>query len=380
MSGIIIIFHTKSNTGYAMAPLEKTFFEMAKTILKDTNDIHFGFKNFDNGKPTSLPENFTNLIAIDNENENTFESAAKYIKEHKITYAFCFDLQVSSHIGNILRKNGVKKIISYWGATISGENFGLKLLFKKIEVFLKRSKPDHFIFESEAMRHFAINGRGIPKSITSVMPTGIDIDKYHPQNKDANLLSELFSIPKNSYVIFYSGHMERRKGVHVIVDAAIELIDNQGIDNIYFLIAGNKPGEESTFLNQLENKKAKLHTIFAGYRTDLEKIMPCCHIGVIASTGWDSFPMSALEMAACGLPLVVSNLQGLNETLEQGKTGITFQAGNHIALAKEISNLLKDESRLQSYSHNGRQRIINGYSTKHQLTNLTSLCVKIFNL
>ena len=54
---------------------------------------------------------------------------------------------------------------------------------------------------------------------------------------------------------------------------------------------------------------------------DLSRIFPCCYAGVIASTGWDSFTVSSLEMASSGLPLVVSNLQGLSESIEADVTG-----------------------------------------------------------
>jgi len=379
MSDIIIIFHTESNTGYAMSPLEKTFFQMAAAVTEDVNRIHFGFKSFKNGIPKSLPENFANLITIDREDPTTLDAAGRYIQEKNIIYAFCFDLQVSSNIGTMLRKNGVRKIISYWGAAMSGENSGLKLAAKRLEVFFRRGKPDHFIFESEAMRHFAINGRGLAKRSTSVIPTGVDINKYHPDNVQKSLLAELFLIPENANVVFYSGHMEQRKGVHVIINAAIELVDRLKQKNIYFLIAGNKPGEETIFLDQLNGHQAKSNVIFAGYRTDLNKIMPCCDIGVIASTGWDSFPMSSIEMAACGLPLVVSDLQGLSETVEDGKTGITFPPGQHLALANAVLDLFGDQKKLKKFSIAARRRIEAGYSTKHQLTNLILCCQKILN-
>ena len=361
-----------------MSTLEKTFFDMALAITKDASEIHFGFKDFEKGTPKNLPGNFTNLIVIDKESPTTLETASKYIREKNITNAFCFDLQVSSNLGNMLRKSGIEKIVSYWGAAISGENKGWKLLAKRFEVFLRRAKPDHFIFESEAMRHFAINGRGIPKHLTSVIPTGVDTNKYHPKNNDEYLLKNLFQIPETARVIFYSGHMERRKGVHVIIDAAIELVDKLGRENIYFLIAGNKPGEETTFLAQLKDHKAKANVIFAGYRADLDKIMPCCDVGIIASTGWDSFPMSSIEMAACGLPLIVSDLQGLGETIEDGKTGLKFPPGKHAHLVHLLLDLLEDEIKLKKFSLAARQRVEAKYSTHHQLESLTACCSKIF--
>lgn len=380
MSGIIIIFHTVSNTGYAMTPLERTFFEMALQIMPSADHIHFGFRNYAAGAPQSLPAGFANLVEVDPERTLTLEAACQYIKNNNIKYAFCFDLQVKSKIGNMLRAGGIKKIIAYWGATISGENRGLKLLAKRIEVALCRNKPDHFIFESEAMRHFAVYGRGIASAKTSVIPTGVDIQKYRPELRSPDRLQKLFNLPANSVVVFYSGHMERRKGVHVIIEAAKALGETLIQENIYFLIAGNKPGEENLFLEQLAGDVAAKHVMFVGYRNDLNLLMPCCTLGVIASTGWDSFPMSSLEMAASGLPLLVSDLQGLKETLDEGITGYKFPPGDHIALAACIAQLARSPEQVKTMGQSARRRIEEGYSTYHQLEKLISIARNIYQI
>lgn len=379
MPSIIVILHTKSNTGYAIAPLEKTFYQMALAMaVGNESDVHFGYKNFVDGPPESLPEGFSNLIAIDERDLATHAQAGEYIRKNQIANAFCFDAQVNSAIVQLLRKSGVQKIISYWGAPMSSENSGIKLMAKRLEVFLNRRKPDHFIFESEAMQHFAVNGRGIPRHLTSVIPTGIDTEKYHPRHARPAHLTQLFGIPQSAKVVFYSGHMERRKGVHVIIDAAMSLADEFGRQDVYFIIAGNKAGEEKVFLKQLNGHDAGKRVIFAGYRTDLNEIMPCCDVGTIASTGWDSFPMSSIEMAACGLPLVVSALHGLNETIEEGVTGLKFPPGDHRIMASQILYLLNNPEVQTAFSTAARTRAISKYSNVLQQQRLNECCARIF--
>lgn len=379
MPNILVVLHTKSNTGYAIAPLEKTFYHMALAVTHgNAQNIHFGYKHFADGHPTSLPADFTNLIAVDDKDAATFARAGAYVAQHRITNAFCFDVQVNSALVRALRKYGVRKIISYWGAPMSSENRGLKLLAKRLEVQLNRTKPDHFIFESEAMRHLAVQGRGIPHSMTSVIPTGIDTDKFHPRHARSERLTQLFGIPQSAKVVFYSGHMEHRKGVHVIINAAMTLADEFNRTNIYFIIAGNNPGEEKVFLEQLGNHDAGRRIVFAGYRTDLDQIMPCCDLGTIASTGWDSFPMSSIEMAASGLPLVVSALQGLIETIEEGVTGLNFPAGDHRAMALQILRLLDNPDEQKAFSLAARSRAVNAYSNELQRKRLIECCAKVF--
>jgi Glycosyltransferase len=375
--GFLVIFHTPSNAGYAMSPLEKTFFRMACTFTGSSKNVHFAYSSLSSGKPETLPEGFENIVEFSYGNITQFQRMSSYISEHNIAYAFCFDLQVNSPACKLMRAAGVETIFSYWGSTISGLNRGVKLLMKRIEVFLRSSKPNHFIFESEAMQHYAVNGRGINHKNTSVIATGIDTDKYSPLNSSEFYLQTEFGIPEGSFVLFYSGHMEKRKGVQIIIDAMRVLVDDLGLNDVYCLITGNREGEELPFIEQLQGSGAIDRVVFGGYRKDLDSIMPECDVGVIASIGWDSFPMSSLEMASCGLPLVVSRLQGLVETIVDGETGYLFEPGDSFELAGKVEKIYKSELLQKSLGSSGRARIVKNYSTEIQLQKLQSCLEKI---
>jgi glycosyltransferase involved in cell wall biosynthesis len=98
--------------------------------------------------------------------------------------------------------------------------------------------------------------------------------------------------------------------------------------------------------------------------------MPGCYAAVIASTGWDSFPRSSLEMAASGLPVLVSDLAGLNETIDNGQTGLLFTPGDHIDLADKIEYLADNTETRNAYSVKGRERITNYFTQDIQRNNL----------
>lgn len=372
MSAMIVIFHTPSNAGYAMTPLEKMFFKVACDLYGGQEKVHFAFKDLDSGMPESLPKGFNNVIQIDmgSQEQGMLERASCYIKSNCITSALVFDLQVKSPTCNMLRAAGVQSIISYWGSPISSLNNKLMLLLKRIEVALEKNKPDLFIFESEAMRELAVHGRGILKRNTVVIPTGVDTDKFQPSPNAKCYLARNFNISKAHKVVLYTGHMEERKGVRIIIEAAIKLKEMHCEDDWHFLICGNRPGEEKQFLEILAGTQAKDSVTFAGYRDDVDKIAPGCDIGVIASTGWDSFPMSTLEMAACGLPIFVSALQGLVETIDEGSTGELFEPGNSTELALLISQIGQNNLKLQQYSDAARERILERYSLQVQKSRL----------
>ena len=127
----------------------------------------------------------------------------------------------------------------------------------------------------------------------------------------------------------------------------------------------------------LDDTDAREHVTFGGYYKGVEKIIPSCYIGAIASTGWDSFTMSSLEIASCGLPLLVSRLQGLVETVEEGKTGYTFTPGDHAELAGRIGGLLDDQAQRDRMGASARQRILCGYTKQQQIDHLVDVMKRV---
>lgn len=368
--GFLVMMHCGANTGYAIAPLEETFYHTALALTGgNPGRVHFTYPNLDNGPPRNLPDDFRNVREFDPRSRDpaALRAMAEYVREHRIDTALGFDIPVTAPALRHLRDAGLRCLVSYWGAPMSSFNRGPKLWLKRLEVHLQRHQPDHYIFESEAMRRTATHGRGIPRRATSVVHLGIDTDRFSAAPGRPNHAHEVFGIPADRRIVFYSGHMEPRKGVHVILRAARELVVNRGRDDVHFLLVGNRDGEEIPLIDIVRGTKAEDHVTFGGYRDDIPALLSTSHIGVIASTGWDSFPRSAVEMAAAGLPMVVSRLQGLVETIEDGRTGFLFEPGDHGALADCLTALLDDPARHAEFARQARERAIREFSRQRQL-------------
>jgi len=252
---------------------------------------------------------------------------------------------------------------------MSSINHGVKLFLKRIQVMSTSNKPDHFIFESHGMRRTATHGRGINPSSTSVVRLGIDVSKFSSFNNKMAVY-EKFRIPVQRKIIFYAGHMEKRKGVDIIVRAAATLINERNRGDLHFLICGNRPNEEAMFDPLYKTTPAEDHITFGGYRGDIPELMAGCYAAVIASTGWDSFPRSSLEMAAAGLPLVVSDLAGLNETIENRQTGLLFPPGDHTDLADKLEYLADNTETRDVYSAKSKDRAKSYFTIDIQKDNL----------
>jgi len=373
MKSILILFHCPSNVGYAIGPLERTFFEMAGDLCgQDVSRIHVGYPSMSAGPSRSLPADFRQYAVIDSNSVDPehCRGAARYLREHDIDTIFGFDQPVSRPSYRYFRGAGVKNFISYWGAPMSPMHSLPMRLLKRLDVLLRRSGPDHYIFESHGMAELAVMGRGIPQRRVSVVPLGIDNEKFKPDGRDAGYLHETLPIPSSRRVFIYSGHMEARKGIGAIMSTANLLAERRREDDWHILLCGNKDRESEPYEKMLSDG-ARERVTFGGYRSDLPLLQRGCYAALIASTGWDSFPRSGLEMQASGLPLIVSNLRGIREVVEDGVTGIVTEAGSAAALAGAIEKLLDEPEWRDRLSRQARARIESGFTLQRQLSQLT---------
>ncbi|MBL8268386.1 glycosyltransferase family 4 protein, partial [Steroidobacter sp.] len=239
-----------------------------------------------------------------------------------------------------------------------------KLLIKRLQIALSNSRCDGLIFESQSMAELATRGRGAPASMVDVVQLGVDIDKFKPAASDyvyANV-----GVPRERRVVLFTGHCSPRKGIGTLVDAAIELLQARGRKDLAFLICGNRGDESREYEAKYQQLDIAPYIRFLGYRNDVLPIMQSAFCGVLPSTGWDSFTMSSVEMAATGLPIVASRLQGLEEAVVHEKTGLLFEPGNAKALADSIERLADDPALARRYGDNGRARCETELSTAVQ--------------
>ena len=375
MKSILILLHCESNTGYAIGPLEKTFYDMALVLCsQDPGRVHFAYPSMNKGPSPTLPKEFRQYALIDTRSRDPkhWRDTESYLRDHGIDTLFGFDQPVYLPIFRYFRRAGVRHFLSYWGAPMSSLNSWPVRFVKRLGVLCRPSGPDHYIFESNGMAELAVRGRGIPRSRVSVVHLGVDTERFKPAAEDAQYVYEAIGIPANRRVFYYSGHMEERKGVAVIMKAANHLAERRQAQDWHVLLCGNK-GNESHRHEALLTEKARAHVTFGGYRSDTNRLQRGCYAALIASTGWDSFPRSGLEMQASGLPLVVSDLTGLREAVDEGITGYIVKAGDSVALAQAMERLLEDSGLRDRLARQARERINRQFTLQCQLKRLTKI-------
>jgi glycosyltransferase involved in cell wall biosynthesis len=131
------------------------------------------------------------------------------------------------------------------------------------------------------------------------------------------------------------------KGVGELVDAA-RLLQRRGVSLRVVLVGSPDPENPASIPErQLRDWHASGDVAWWGERSDVAKIWADCHIAVLPSYR-EGLPKSLLEAAACGRPLVATDVSGCREVVRDGATGLLVPPRDARALADALERLATD--------------------------------------
>ncbi|MGN0804710.1 MAG: glycosyltransferase family 4 protein [Candidatus Coproplasma sp.] len=152
--------------------------------------------------------------------------------------------------------------------------------------------------------------------------------------------------------ILYFGRLSPEKGVKTLIDASVQA-------NVRLVVLGTGPIEAE--LHEYANDFANVE--FKGFQKGqaLTNYIKNARCVVLPSEWYENGPYSAMEAMALGKPLIVSNLGGLPELVEDGKNGYIFKTKEELAEdLKKITALSQEEySAMCADSLNRAQSLFN---------------------
>jgi len=92
---------------------------------------------------------------------------------------------------------------------------------------------------------------------------------------------------------------------------------------------------------------------FLGARTDVANLVAESYIG-IQSSNWEGFGLTAVEIMACGKPVVATDVDGLKQVVEGA--GVLFRVGDYKKLAAIVRDILNDKDVYNRMSSASKER------------------------
>jgi len=182
----------------------------------------------------------------------------------------------------------------------------------------------------------------IPERRLRLLGNGIDLGRFDRGRIDpqrvAALRSEL-GFDSDDVVCGAVGRLVWEKGYREVFAAAARL--RLDAPHLRFLIVGPTEARDAVPQAELDRAAALGNVTFLGLRDDLEDLYAVMDFYVLASYR-EGFPRSAMEAAAMGLPLVVTDIRGCRQVVDDGVNGIRIPVRDAAALARAMAVLVDD--------------------------------------
>ncbi len=191
--------------------------------------------------------------------------------------------------------------------------------------------------------------RGFAPEKLKILPRGLDTDLFTPVRRDLTFWSG--SGTNGSDVrLLYVGRISREKDLDVLATAYKKIRDSGQPVKLY--LVGDGPYSEAL-------AAALPDAIFLGYLTGekLANAYASADVFVFPSTT-DTFGNVVLEAQASGLPVIVSDLGGPKELVEDGRTGFVTKAHDADDFARAIERMSSDSNLRARMGREARQQVI----------------------
>ena len=189
----------------------------------------------------------------------------------------------------------------------------------------------------------------------SVIPLGVDMDRFHPAEKDEARRALGLN---DERIILFVGRIEPLKGVDILINAAALL--ESDVECCVLIVGGDESSlTEVAELQALAKERGIEHRVaFVGaVDHDTRPLYYNAADLCVVPSHYESFGLVAVEAMASGLPVVASRVGGLAGTVRDGETGYLIPWLCPEPFAERIELLLENEPLRRNLGESARDAV-----------------------
>jgi glycosyltransferase involved in cell wall biosynthesis len=169
---------------------------------------------------------------------------------------------------------------------------------------------------------------------------------------------------KGTPIVILPARLLWDKGVAEFV-AAAKILHEQGVKARFALVGDTDEGNPSAVpADQLCQWAESGLVEWWGWRDDMVRVYSVAHVICLPTFYPEGVPKSLVEGAACGRPLVASQIPGCREVITDGENGFLVPPHDEKALAAALLKLIRSPSLRRKMGTRGRERVIREFSSE----------------
>jgi glycosyltransferase involved in cell wall biosynthesis len=205
---------------------------------------------------------------------------------------------------------------------------------------------------------FQLLGRlGVPSDKLVLLGNGVDLRRFRPctDERRRRQIRADFGLGEDAVIVGTVARLVWQKGFRELFAAAERLCDAHR-DVVFVIVGGSDPEKADAIApDQLADARRRGRIVFAGSRNDMESVYPAFDLFVLPSYR-EGFPRSAMEAAACGLPVVATDIRGCRQAVSHGQTGLLVPVRDPVRLASAIEELVHAPALRRQMGSAGRRK------------------------
>lgn len=203
------------------------------------------------------------------------------------------------------------------------------------------------------------------KVIANGSSNGIDCEYFSPDKISESIKNNLkidLNIYDNDFVFVFVGRLVGDKGINETVAAFKKIA--QAKTNVKLLLVGMletdlDPLNQNT-LDEINNNK---NILFVGFQKDIRPYLSISNAMIFASYR-EGFPNVVLQAGAMGLPCIVTDINGCNEIIIEGKNGLIIPTKNANAIENAVLKVIENSDFYYQLKANARSMICSRFEQK----------------
>ncbi|WP_168384766.1 glycosyltransferase family 4 protein [Acinetobacter indicus] len=223
--------------------------------------------------------------------------------------------------------------------------------------------PTHLLTDSQSQKDVLENEKIVPRNKVEVLGLGsicgVDLTKFKPIDSVVKAQTRMeIGISKHDFLFLYLGRLNKEKGILDLIEA-FQLV-HEKFSKAKLLFVGKD--EEGLIDFICKHPQFGSFILYKGFTNSPQNYMAMADVFCLPSYR-EGFGSVIIEAAACGTPSIGTNIYGLTDAIENGKSGLLCEVDNSQDLSEKMISFIENDTLRKECAEYGLQRVKDNFNT-----------------